>query len=160
VVAAVREEPLALGAYLALDDVTLLAAFRAWERDADSTLADLTQRLAARRLPKTLPLAAEGKASGAWQRAYERACEVAARRGFAPELWVWLDVPSECAYEEPASAAAEALWVNLRHRPTERLAKTSFVLGELCNKRMERPRLIFPAEIRADVLSALEGVIS
>ena len=41
----------------------------------------------------------------------------------------------------------------------ERLSKTSFVLGELCNKRMERPRLIFPGEIRSDVLSALEGVI-
>ncbi|MET0387409.1 MAG: HD domain-containing protein [Polyangiales bacterium] len=160
IVAAVRGEPLPLGAYLALDDVTLLAAFRAWERDADPALSELTQRLSARRLPKTLPLALEGKATGAWERARERACDVATRRGFAPELWVWLDVPSECAYEEPVADAAEALWVSLRHRPMDRLARTSFVLGELCNKRIERPRLIFPGEIRADVLTALDGVIS
>jgi HD superfamily phosphohydrolase len=160
IVAAVRREPLHLGEYLALDDITLLAAFRAWERDTDETLAELTQRVTARRLPKTLPLSTEPSARASWQIAHERARDVAARRGYSPELWVWLDVPSECAYAEPAAAAPEALWVNLRHRPMERLAKTSFVLGELCNKRMERPRLIFPAEIRSDVVAALEGVLS
>jgi HD superfamily phosphohydrolase len=159
VVASVRREALPVADYLAMDDVTLLAAFRAWESDPDPALSELTRRLSGRCLPKTLPLALDGKSTGSWQLAYERTREVAARHGLSPDLWVWLDVPSESAYEEPSEDAAYALWVSLRHRPMERLAKTSFVLGELCNKRMERPRLIFPGEIRGDVLSALEGVI-
>jgi uncharacterized protein len=158
-VAAVSGRRLSLGEYLALDDVTLLAAFRAWESDADPALSDLTRRLAQRRLPKTVPLPPDGQTSGVWQIAHERACAVAERRGLSPALTVWLDVPTESAYEEPVEDAAGGLWVSIRHRPMERLGKTSFLLGELCNKTMARPRLIFPAEIRADVLAALEGVI-
>jgi HD superfamily phosphohydrolase len=160
VIAAVRGEALPLDAYLALDDVTLLAAFRAWEQDTDPALSDLAKRVTLRRLPKTLPLPLDGRSTGAWQRAYERARAVAVQKGLDPKLWIWLDVPSECAYEESPDDAAKALWVSIRHRPIERLAKTSFVLGELCDKRIERPRLIFPAEIRSEVLTALEDVIS
>jgi HD superfamily phosphohydrolase len=160
VTAAVRREPSQLGEYLELDDITLLAAFRAWEQDADPALSDLAKRLTLRRLPKTLPLPLDGRSTGAWERARERAQAVAERNGLDPALWIWLDVPSECAYEESPEDAAKALWVSIRHRPIERLAKTSFVLGELCDKRIERPRLIFPAEIRTDVLAALEDVIS
>ena len=160
VTASVRREPLQLGEYLALDDVTLLAAFRAWEQDEDPALSDLAKRLTLRLLPKTLPLPLDGRTTGAWQHARERAHAVAERNGLDPALWIWLDVPSECAYEEPPEDATKALWVSIRHRPIERLAKTSFVLGELCDKRIERPRLIFPAEIRTDVLAALEDVIS
>jgi HD superfamily phosphohydrolase len=159
VVAAVSGEPVGLGDYLALDDVTLLAAFRRWETASDPALSDLTRRLSARRLPKTVPLSIEGRASGSWQVALERAREVARRRGLADDLCVWLDVPSESAYEEPAADAASGLWVSIRHHPMERLGKTSFLLGELRNKTMERPRLIFPEEIRPEVLVALEGVI-
>lgn len=162
VVAAVRGEGVGLAAYLALDDITLLAAFRAWESDEDASLADLTRRLSARLLPKTVPLPLDGRTTGAWQVSLQRARAVALQRGFAPDLWVWLDVPDESAYQEPPldTDAAGGLWVSIRHHPMERLAKTSFVLGELCNKKIERPRLIFPAEIRADVLAALEDVIS
>jgi HD superfamily phosphohydrolase len=160
VTAAVRREPSQLSEYLELDDVTLLAAFRAWEQDDDPALSDLAKRLTARRLPKTLPLPLDGRATGAWQLARDRARRVAERNGLDPQLWIWLDVPSECAYEEAPEDATKALWVSIRHRPIERLAKTSFVLGELCDKRIERPRLIFPAEIRTDVLAALEDVIS
>lgn len=160
VTAAVRREALQLGEYLALDDVTLLAAFRAWEDDSDPALSDLAKRLTRRLLPKTLPLPLEGRTTGAWQRAHDRARGVAEQNHLDPQLWIWLDVPSECAYEESPEDATKALWVSIRHHPIERLAKTSFVLGELCDKRIERPRLIFPAEIRTDVLAALEDVIS
>jgi hypothetical protein len=85
---------------------------------------------------------------------------VAQRHGLSAELTVWLDVPTESPYEESESdSAAAGMWVSLRHHPMERLGKTSFLLGELRNKKMARPRLIFPAEIRPDVLAALEGVI-
>jgi HD superfamily phosphohydrolase len=160
VLAAVSGERVGLGDYLALDDITLLSAFRSWESSPDSALSDLTRRLASRRLPKTVPLSTDGRSTGSWQVALERARDVARRRGLTPDLTVWLDVPSESPYEESDADAAGGLWVSLRHRPMERLGKTSFLLGELRNKKMERPRLIFPAEIRADVLAALEGVIS
>jgi HD superfamily phosphohydrolase len=158
-VTAVAGERVSLAEYLALDDVTLLAAFRAWESERDPALSDLARRLAARRLPKTVPLPADGQTTGSWEVALERGRGVARKHGLPPDLTVWLDVPTESAYEEPAEDVAGGLWVSIRHRPMERLGKTSFLLGELCNKRMARPRLIFPAEIRADVLAALEGVI-
>jgi HD superfamily phosphohydrolase len=160
IVAAVSGERVGLGDYLALDDVTLLAAFRAWESEPDAILSDLARRLATRQLPKTVPLPADGAESGAWQIALDRARDVAQRHGLSADLTVWLDVPTESPYEESDSdSAAAGMWVSLRHHPMERLGKTSFLLGELRNKKMARPRLIFPAEIRADVLAALEGVI-
>ena len=159
VIAAVSGERVSLGDYLGLDDITLLSAFRTWERASDRSLSDLTRRLAARRLPKTVPLSSDGRTTGTWQLAAERARDVARRHGLPDDLCVWLDVPSESPYEEPDGDEALGLWVGIRHRPMERLGKTSFLLGELRNKKMERPRLIFPAEIRPDVLAALEGVI-
>jgi hypothetical protein len=49
--------------------------------------------------------------------------------------------------------------VTLRHQPLRRLGDASFLLGQLRNKRIERPRLIFPAEYRSDVLDALHAVL-
>ncbi len=159
IAAAASGETVSVGDYLALDDVAVLGAFRAWERGKDPVLADLTQRLATRRLPKTVPLPLEGRATGTWQLALERAREVVARHGLDPELSVRLDVPSEAPYSEPDDDSPEGLWVAIRHQPIARLGRTSFLLGELRNKQMERPRLIFPAEVRSEVLAALEGVI-
>ncbi|HKU42319.1 MAG TPA: HD domain-containing protein [Polyangiales bacterium] len=159
ILAAVSGEPVRLGEYLALDDVRLLHAFRVWEDDADPALADLTRRLALRQLPKTVPLPTEGREAGSWDRAHERVREIAVQHGYQPELVVWLDVAHEAPYTEPDGESAEGLWVSLRHRPMTRLGRISFVLGELRNKRVERPRLIFPAEIREKVLSALAGVL-
>jgi uncharacterized protein len=48
-----------LGAYLALDDVIVGAAFAAWEEGPDPVLADLCARFRARRIPKTLELFGE-----------------------------------------------------------------------------------------------------
>jgi uncharacterized protein len=146
------------GDYLALDDVVVLGAFRAWERGRDPVLRDFTQRLAARRLPKTVPLSADGRHTGAWQVAVDRAREIVAQRGFDPELCVRLDVPSETPYGEPDDDSPDGLWVVIRHQPIQRLGRTSFLLGELRNKQMERPRLIFPAEVRSEVLAALESL--
>ncbi len=159
-VLAVSGEPVQLGDYLSLDDITLLNAFRVWEEDADPQLATLTRKLAARELPKTVPLPAEGRVTGAWQRAADRAREVAVQYGYVPDLVIWLDVAREAPYTEPDDESPDGLWVSIRHRPITRLGRISFVLGELRNKSVERPRLIFPAEIREEVLRSLEGIIS
>ena len=49
----------------------------------------------------------------------------------------------------------EGLWVQLKHQPLRRLGEISFLLRELRNKAIERPRLIFPAEARAEVQAAV-----
>jgi uncharacterized protein len=128
-----------------------------WEADADPALATLTRQLSARQLPKTLPLPPDARL---WQPAADRAKEVALRHGYPPELTVWLDVAKETTYSEPEDESPEGLWVSIRHRPMTRLGRISFVLGELCNKSVERPRLIFPAAIRDEVLANLADVIS
>lgn len=157
VVAAVSGEPVRLEEYLELDDIALLHAFRVWEADTDTALATLTRQLSARQLPKTLPLPPDPRL---WQPAADRAKEVALRYGYPPELTVWLDVAKETTYAEPEDESPEGLWVSIRHRPMTRLGRISFVLGELCNKSVERPRLIFPAAIRDEVLANLADVIS
>ncbi len=156
VVAAVSGEKVRLADYLQLDDVALLHAFRVWESDADPALASLTRQLSARELPKTLPLPADPQL---WPRAAERAREVAERRGYPPDLTVRLDVAQEMTYGEPEDESPEGLWVSIRHRPMTRLGRISFVLGELRNKTVERPRLIFPAAIRDELLASLQDLL-
>lgn len=157
IVAAVSGERVQLGDYLALDDIALLHAFRVWEADADPALARLTRQLSTRQLPKTMPLPADRRH---WEPAAERARELARRHGSPPELSVWLDVATEHPYAEPEDESPDGLWVSIRHRPMTRLGRTSFVLGELRNKPVERPRLIFPAEIRDALLASLPEVIA
>jgi uncharacterized protein len=156
VVAAVSGETVRLSDYLRLDDVALLNAFRVWESDADPALATLTRQLSARELPKTLPLPSDARL---WHVAAARAREVAERHGHPPDLTVRLDVATEMTYGEPDDESPEGLWVSIRHRPMTRLGRISFVLGELRNKAVERPRLIFPAAIRDELLASLQDVI-
>ena len=56
-------------------------------------------------------------------------------------------------------SGADGLWVTLRHQPLRRLGDASFILGQLRNKRIERPRLIFPGDHRDEVLAALHDVL-
>lgn len=153
------EEDVSLGDYLALDDVQFLGCLRECERGSDPVLAQLTSQLLRRELPKTVPLKPEGARTGSWQEALARAREVAARHGHRPELTVWLDVPDDVPYGEPDDDSPEGLWVLIRHQPIQRLGRCSFILGQLRNQRIERPRLIFPAAVRHDVLAAIEDVI-
>ncbi|MFI5306384.1 MAG: HD domain-containing protein [Polyangiales bacterium] len=147
-----------LGDYLALDDVQLLSAFQAWQHGSDRTLADLTGCLARRDLPKTLPLRPESTPE-ARAEALRRVSEVAQRHGLRPDLTVRLDTPYDVPYEEPDVLSPEGLWVLIRHQPIRRLGGCSFLLGQLRNQRIERPRLIFPASLRDEALAVLEGVI-
>jgi hypothetical protein len=75
-------------------------------------------------------------------------------------LSVWLDVPWDVPYEEPDEVSPAGLWVQLRHRLPQRLGDVSFLLGELRNKRIERPRLIVAAPLREPVLAALGDAIA
>ncbi len=51
------------------------------------------------------------------------------------------------------------MWVRIRHQPMQRLGDVSFLLGELRNKRIRRPRLIFPAPLRVRVVDAVRELL-
>ncbi|HEX6244558.1 MAG TPA: HD domain-containing protein [Polyangiales bacterium] len=164
---AARGDPVQLGDYFDMDDARLSHALSSFQYARDPLLADLAQRFFSRVLPKTLPLpdAPEGpELSLLWQSCHERAAEVAARSGFRPELYVWLDLPSDVPYAEPDVADEEVhdrvLWVSLRHRPMTPLGDVSFLLRQLRNKRTVRPRLVFPGELREAIGSAVEPLLA
>lgn len=155
--AAALGESLSLGEHLRMDDAELLTCLGEWEHGADPTLAELSRRLRCRELPKTVPLP-EGRPD-LWEQAVARVEGIVAARGLRPDLTVWLDVAEDVPYAEPTDASAEGLWVTLRHEPLQRLGDASFLLGQLRNKRIERPRLIFPAEFRDEVATAMHAIL-
>jgi HD superfamily phosphohydrolase len=158
--AAVLGEPIGLGDYLELDDPLLMSCFAEWERGADPVIADFAARLRHRRLPKTIPLPDDPAEAPRWNEALARAEEVVAHHGLRPELSVWLDVPTDVPYEEPVDDSPEGLWVILSHQPVQRLGDISFLLRQLRNQTIVRPRLVFPSELRQEVERAMEGVFA
>lgn len=147
------------GEYLEMDDAAIHWCITSWQRSGDPVLSDLAERFVRRWLPKTLPLPDTPGADTLWQRCHGIAQEIAERRGFRPDLYVWLDLPSDVPYSEPAGSATLGMWVSLRHRPIARLGEVSFLLRELRNKRTVRPRLVFPPEIRDEVSAAVEPLL-
>lgn len=156
---AARGERPDLAAYLELDDATLMACIAALQHAPDALLADLCRRLLQRVLPKTIPLSEAEGGDASWGACHEVAAEIAARRGYRPDLYVWLDVPDDVPYAEPEEPRAAALWVARRHHPMARLGDVSFLLRELRNKRAIRPRLIFPGELRDEISAAIEPLL-
>ncbi len=155
--AAALGESLSLSEYLRMDDAELLSCLGAWERGADSTLAELSKRLRSRDLPKTVPLPQSRPEQ--WKAAQARAGAIVAAKGLRPDLTVWLDIADDVPYCEPTDGSTDGMWVTLRHRPLQRLGDASFLLGQLRNKRIEHPRLIFPAEFRDEVLAAIHPML-
>jgi HD superfamily phosphohydrolase len=153
-----RAERPSLRAYVELDDASLTAAIASLRHAPDPILRDLCERLLTRTLPKTIPLADSPEAEPSWHAAHQRAAEIATRRGYRPDLYVWLDVPSDIPYAESDEPRASGLWVARRHRPLARLGEVSFLLRELRNKRALRPRLVFPAELRDEISAAIESL--
>ena len=156
--AAVLGEPISCGAYLELDDPALMSAFAAWERAADPLLSEFSGRLRHRRLPKTLPLPDDYARRPQWLEAQRRAAEIAERRGLRADLTVWLDEPAHTPYAESSTPSSDALWVVLSHQPLRRLGDVSFLLRQLRNQTIVRPRLVFPEAIRGEVERAVEGL--
>ena len=155
--AAALGESLSLGEHLRMDDAELLTCLAAWTHCKDPTLASLSHRLRSRLLPKTVPLPENEPAL--WQSALQTAKAVVEERGHRADLSVWLDIAEDVPYQEPTDQSPEGLWVILRHQPPQRLGDASFLLAQLRNKRIRRPRLIFPAELRDDVLEAMHRVL-
>lgn len=155
-----RGERPSLSAYFAMDDAAISHAIAGFCDGPDPVLADLSQRFLARALPKTIPLPDGDDDAHLWQTCHRLAQDVASRRGLRPDLYVWLDLPSDVPYPEAEGDGGSCLWVVLRHRPMARLGDVSFLLRQLRNKRTVRPRLVFAPELRDDIGRALDGVLT
>lgn len=140
-----------LDAYLSLDDAELWVALASYRSSSDPVLSDLSQRLNARHLFKTHELFGERATPSARQQALEIGCEIAARRGLDPHVYVGLDEASTVAFDD-AGEATQVVFPNGSARP---LQDVSFLLGRLHGQRMERVRLIFAPELREEIQKAL-----
>ncbi|NUO52479.1 MAG: HD domain-containing protein [Polyangiaceae bacterium] len=147
--AAVSRTP-TLAEYLELDDGVLLGAIHAWEDARDPVLSDLSKRLRARALFKTIELGGVESEIDP-DEALRRASEIATARGLDPISYVTLDRAGDTPY--PESADLSVIFPDGRSRD---LADVSFLLGRLKGQRLSRTRLIFAAELRDDVRRALE----
>jgi HD superfamily phosphohydrolase len=140
----------ALGAYLALDDQSLLETLSAWRDAADPVLADLCRRLRDRVLFKTFELFGEAAEPARRLEALERVQALAVEQGLDPELYTGLDVAMDTPYSDDSSLSV--LYPDGRAR---RPAEVSFLLDRLRDETLTRVRLIFAPELKPRVLEAL-----
>ena len=154
-------EPFSLGDYLELDDATLTVAMHAWEGAKDRILADLTQRIRARSLFKTIELFGEQTTPAGRESALAIARDIAVQRGFDPDNYVGLDVATDTPFEDgnadggesyESSSAPLVIFAKGRPRP---LREVSFLLGRLAGQVLSRIRLIVAPELRDDITRAL-----
>lgn len=146
-----KGEDASLGDYLDLDDAALAMAMHAWERVPDRTLADLSQRIRARALFKTLDV--DPVDASARERALETARELAKARGLDPSFYVGIDV----ADDVPFSDADDPLAVVYANGVTRKPGDVSFLLGRLRGERLVRARLVFAPELRDAVERAIDS---
>jgi HD superfamily phosphohydrolase len=147
-----RGEEVPIDAYLELDDVSVAAAFAAWESARDPILADLCRRLRARRLGKTIELHVGAVDEIGRARLLEEARGIAAEAGFDPDAHVALDVAEDVqtfgADPETEGSPLEVVLADGRARP---LGAVSALLARLDGVPIRRIRLVVPAEIRGVV---------
>jgi HD superfamily phosphohydrolase len=146
-----RGEAIALDDYLELDDAVLWMAMHAWERSGDRPLADLSARIRARALFKTLELFGDHASPEGRAHALEVARDVARKRGLDPDAYVGLDVASD----DPLGGDAAPLMVVYAKGPARPLHEVSFLLGRLAGQALSRLRLVLAPELRDAVTDAL-----
>lgn len=146
--AAILGRPIESHDYLNLDDSTLLAAMAIWEEAADPALSEFARAVRNRKLPKTIPLSVEARAI--FPELVEELRALSESKGLRADLHIRLDEPVDIPYSEDEGDPTSGFWVSLRHREPARLGEVSFVLRELRNKRVERPRLVFPEALREE----------
>jgi len=153
----VLEDETALVDYMKLDDASLMGSIAHWGEQSDPLLRGLCQQLIARRLPKTIPLPLTDR--GSWDVATDTARSIVKALGRREDLEVRLDIPWDVPYGEPEGQSPKGLWVQISHRALQRVGDVSFLLGELRNKRLERPRLIIPAACRDEIERAVRPLL-
>jgi HD superfamily phosphohydrolase len=140
-----------LGAYLALDDNVLWHALANWRDARDGILRDLCQRLYSRKLFKTLELFGADRSPERYRELLEFARDRARAKGFDPDYYVGLDE----AVDVPFDNAKEQLEVIFPDNVARAPRDVSFILGRLSGETLTRTRLVFPMELRAELLAHL-----
>ncbi len=141
---------LPLADYLDLDDAVLSVAMHAWQSCKDAGLADLTKRVRARQLHKTLELFGEQATPVGQADCLAIAREIAVAHGLDPELHVGIDVASDTPY----STGKEPMVVYAKGAP-RKLSEVSFLLARLAGQTLSRVRLVFAGELREEITRAL-----
>lgn len=141
----------ALDAYLELDDPALWQCLRSWQTVKDPLLADLASRLARRDLFKTYEFFGPAGDPELCEQAVEVARDIAQSQGFDPDVYVGLDRAVLIPYDD----SKQKLRVVFPDGHTQPLHEVSFLLGRLRGQKLEKVRLLFPAEIREHVVREL-----
>jgi HD superfamily phosphohydrolase len=146
-----RGDSIALGDYLDLDDGVLWGAIRAWEDAKDRPLADLSKRIRARSLFKTIELFGDQATPEGRAEVLAIARDIARSRGFEPDTHVGIDI----ATDEPFAGGVAPFMVVYAKGPARPLHEVSFLLGRLAGQVLSRSRLVLAPELRDAVTDAL-----
>jgi HD superfamily phosphohydrolase len=146
-----RRDSIALGDYLDLDDGVLWGAIRAWEDAKDRPLADLSKRIRARSLFKTIELFGDQATPEGRAQVLAIARDIARSRGFEPDTHVGIDI----ATDEPFAGGVAPFMVVYAKGPARPLHEVSFLLGRLAGQVLSRSRLVLAPELRDAVTDAL-----
>lgn len=140
--------------YLAVDDDVLWQGVRTWQQAKDPILSDLCRRIFNRRLFKTFELYGPEASTGIYEQLHEQLRGFASELGLNPDLYVGIDRVVLAPYDD----SKESLKVVFPRNPAQPPHHVSFLLGRLRGQRLERTRLIFPIELRAQLLAAVEAL--
>jgi HD superfamily phosphohydrolase len=144
-----RDGDASLGDYLALDDNVLWNALAHWRAADDPILRDLCQRLYSRKLFKTIELFGEERTAARYRELLEFARSRARAVGLDPEYYVGLDEAVDVPFDNSKEPLKVIFPDNVARAPRD----VSFVLGRLSGETLTRTRLVFPKELRAEVLA-------
>ena len=139
--------------YLALDDKVLWSALASWRTSRVAILRDLCERLYSRRLFKTLELFGADRTPERYRELIEVIRGRARAHGLDSDYYVGLDE----AVDVPFDSAKEPLTVIFPDNVSRAPRDVSFVLGRLSGETLTRTRLVFPKELRAEVLAHLDA---
>lgn len=148
-----RDGEASVSDYLALDDNVLWSALASWRSARDPILRDLCERLYSRRLFKTLELFGADRTPQRYRELLELICGLAQAHGLDADHYVGLDE----AVDVPFDNSKEPLTVIFPDNVSRAPRDVSFVLGRLSGETLTRTRLVFPKELRAEVLAHLDA---
>jgi HD superfamily phosphohydrolase len=146
-----RDGDASLRDYLALDDNVLWNALANWREARDGILRDLCQRLYSRKLFKTVELFGAERTPERYRELLEFTRGRATAIGLDPEYYVGLDEAVDVPFDNSKEQLEVIFPDNVARAPRD----VSFILGRLSGETLTRTRLVFPKELRAEVLAHL-----
>lgn len=147
--ALLRTGDASLQQYLALDDGVLWTSLAGWRTARDGILADLSGRLYARKLFKTLELFGADRTAERYRELLEFARWRCRATGLDPDYYVGIDEAVDTPFENAQGALEVIFPDNVARAPRD----VSFILGRLSGETLTRTRLVFPNELREDILA-------